>query len=97
APYTPSLHDALPICHNAVRTRNARLAAIHTFMRYVAQQEPTALALASRVLAIPNKRFHRPLLGFLSPQETETILQAPDPSTENRSEEHTSELQSLAY
>src|SRR5438552_14633733 len=37
--------------HNAVRTRNARLAAIHTFMRYVAQQEPTALALATRVLA----------------------------------------------
>jgi site-specific recombinase XerD len=66
---------------NTVRTRNARLAAIHAFMRYVAQQEPTALALSSRVLAIPYKRFDRPLLGYLSVQETQALLQAPDRST----------------
>jgi len=69
--------------HNTVRTRNARLAAIHAFMRYVAQQEPTALALSSRVLAIPHKRFDRPLLGFLSDQEIQAILQAPNPNTWN--------------
>jgi len=69
--------------HNCARTRNARLAAIHAFMRYVAQQEPTALALSSRVLAIPNKRFDRPLLGFLSVEETQAILQAPDQDSWN--------------
>ena len=42
------------------------LAALRAFMRYVAQQEPSALALASRVLAIPMKRFDRPLLLDLS-------------------------------
>jgi integrase/recombinase XerD len=66
---------------NTVRTRNARLAAIHTFMRYVAQQEPTALALSTRVLAIPSKRFDRPLLGYLSDPEMQSLLEAPDGST----------------
>lgn len=66
---------------NCVRTRNARLAAIHAFMRYVSEQEPTALALSTRVLAIPTKRFDRPLLGYLSQSEMQSLLDAPDPST----------------
>ena len=66
---------------NTVRTRNARLAAIQTFMRYVAQQEPTALVLSTRVLAIPNKRFDRPLLGYLSHSEMQSLLDAPDRNT----------------
>jgi integrase/recombinase XerD len=66
---------------NTVRTRNVRLAAIHSFMRYVAQQEPTALALSTRVLAIPNKRFDRPLLGYLSDPEMQSLLEAPDRNT----------------
>ncbi len=52
---------------NCVRTRNARLAAIRAFFEYVGAREPAALALAQRVLAIPQKRFNRPLLGHLSP------------------------------
>jgi integrase/recombinase XerD len=39
--------------HCQTRTRNARLAVIRAFMRYVAQQEPAALNLSHRVLAIP--------------------------------------------
>jgi integrase/recombinase XerD len=66
---------------NCARSRNARLAAIRSFMRYVCEQEPGALALAQRVLAIPQKRFERPLLGYLSLQEIKTIIQAPDPRT----------------
>jgi integrase/recombinase XerD len=66
---------------NTVRTRNVRLAAIHAFMRYVSQQEPTALALSTRVLAIPTKRFDRPLLGYLSQTEMQSLLNAPDRST----------------
>lgn len=64
-----------------VRTRNSRLAALRTFMRYVAQEEPAVLAVAQRVLAIPMKRFDRPLLGYLSRPELEAILAATDPTT----------------
>ena len=51
---------------NTIRTRNARLAAIHSFMRYAALRDPTSLPLTGRVLAIPAKRFDRPVLGYLS-------------------------------
>lgn len=57
-------------------SRNIRLAALRTFMRYVAQQEPSALALAQRALAIPMKRHDRQVLGFLTPPEVEAILAA---------------------
>ena len=53
---------------NSVRTRNARLAAIHSFMRYAALRDPTSLPITARVLAIPAKRFDRPVLGYLIPR-----------------------------
>jgi len=67
--------------HNGIRTRNARFAAIRSFMEYVAFQEPSALALAQSVLAIPMKRFEQPLVGFLSREHIEAILAAPDATT----------------
>ena len=67
--------------HNAVRSRNARLAAVRAFARYVAVQCPPALLLVQRILAIPMKRFDRPLLGFLSRGEVQALLTAPDPAT----------------
>lgn len=67
--------------HNSIRSRNARLAAIHSFMHYVALKEPGALALTQSVLAIPMKRFERPLIGFLSREQLQAILEAPDPTT----------------
>jgi len=63
------------------RTRNVRLAALRAFMRYVSQQAPDSLALASQVLAIPLKRFDRPLVQPLSVPEVAAILAATDPST----------------
>ena len=51
---------------NSIRTRNARLAAIHSFMRYAAVRDPVSLPVTARVLAIPAKRFDRPALGYLS-------------------------------
>jgi len=62
---------------NQIRTRNSRLAAVHSLMRYCAQQNPEALAVSARVLAIPSKRFERPLLGYLSLEELQAIVQAP--------------------
>ena len=63
---------------NAVRTRNARLAAVRAFVRYAAARDPTALPLVQRVLAVPRKRFDRPLLGHLTRAEIEAVLAAPD-------------------
>ena len=66
---------------NCPRTRNLRLTAIRSFMRYASLREPTALSVAQRVLAIPSKRFDRPALEFLSRQEIKALLDAPDRST----------------
>lgn len=67
--------------HNSIRSRNARFAAIRSFMHYVAFKEPSVLALTQSVLAIPMKRFERPLVGFLSREHLQAVLQAPNPAT----------------
>jgi integrase/recombinase XerD len=66
---------------NSPRTRNARLAAIRSFLRYASLREPASMAVVQRVLAIPMKRFDRRVLGFLSREEIEALLDAPDRST----------------
>lgn len=66
---------------NSVRTRNARLAAIHSFFRYVALQEPAHSATCQRVLAIPTKKFERKLVTSLTRAEQEALLAAPDRAT----------------
>jgi site-specific recombinase XerD len=66
---------------NSPRTRNLRLTAIRSFWRYASVRDPIALPVAQRVLAIPTKRFDRPVLGFLSREEIEALLAAPDPTT----------------
>jgi integrase/recombinase XerD len=66
---------------NSVRTRNARLAAIHLFMRDVAVRDPASLPITARVLDIPAKRFDRPVLGYLSRDQIVAILAAPDRNT----------------
>lgn len=67
--------------HNSIRSRNARFAAIRSFMQYVAIKEPSALGLTQSVLAIPMKRFEKPLIGFLSREHVHAILQAPSAAT----------------
>lgn len=66
---------------NTTRTRNARLAAIHSFMRYAAIRDPASLPVTGRVLAIPAKRFDRPMLGYLTRDQISAILAAPDRGT----------------
>ncbi|MDZ4755971.1 MAG: tyrosine-type recombinase/integrase [Phycisphaerae bacterium] len=67
--------------HNSARTRNARFAAIRSFMHYAGLKEPAALAVTQSVLAIPMKRFDRPLIGFLTREQIEAIIGAPDAKT----------------
>jgi integrase/recombinase XerD len=66
---------------NSARTRNSRLAALRSFVRYAASRDPTAWPLANRVLAIPAKRHARLLLGYLTRPEMEAVLSAPDAKT----------------
>ena len=65
---------------NSARTRNTRLAAIHSFFRYVALTEPAYALVCQRVLAMPSKRFVKRPLEFLNRAEFEALLAAPDPS-----------------
>ena len=66
---------------NCIRTRNARLAAIHSFFRYAAYQDPRAMAVAGRVLDIPLKRTTTPILGYLTPEEEDDLLGVVDLET----------------
>ena len=52
--------------HNSARTRNTRLAAIHSFFRYVSFQEPGCADLCRRILAIPSKRYERKPIEYLT-------------------------------
>jgi integrase/recombinase XerD len=66
---------------NSSRTRNARLAAIHSFFRYVALAEPAHALLCQQVLAMPTKRDQRKPIAFLDGPEITALLAAPDLAT----------------
>lgn len=66
---------------NTARTRNIRLAAIHSFFQYCALRHPEHAGLIQRVLAIPAKRFDRRIVTFLTPAELKALLQSPDRTT----------------
>lgn len=63
--------------HNCVRSRNARLAALRSFLKFAGHQDLSALPVVERALAIPLKRFERPLFGYLSPEEMLAVIDAP--------------------
>ena len=67
--------------HNTARTRNARLAAIRSLFRFAAFKHPEHAAVIERVLALPAKRFDRALITFLTREEVNALLAAPDRST----------------
>src|SRR5690349_21327264 len=66
---------------NSVRTRNARLAAIHSLFRYAALAHPEHAQSIARVLAIPPKRFDRALITYLAEPEVDALLTACDQTT----------------
>jgi site-specific recombinase XerD len=67
--------------HNSIRTRNARLAAIHSFFGYAAYENPEHADLIARNLAIRTKNSHTGALTFLTNAEANALLQAPDQGT----------------
>lgn len=63
------------------KTRNIRLTAVRAFFRFVAYAEPACSLQCQQVLAIPNKRHERPMVEFLTEEETAALVDAPDPTT----------------
>jgi integrase/recombinase XerD len=66
---------------NSTRTRNARLAAIHSLFRYAMLKHPEHAETMTRVLAIPPKRFDRALITYLTEPEIDALLAACDQTT----------------
>lgn len=66
---------------NGASTRNLRLAAIKTFMRYIEYQVPSALEQIGQIHAIPVKRHDQKLIRHLTMKEVRAILNAPDLTT----------------
>jgi hypothetical protein len=64
--------------HNSVRSRNARMAALRPFFRWVTLCEPGTLGQATRVLAIPDQRAERVAIGVLTRSEMDALLATPD-------------------
>jgi integrase/recombinase XerD len=73
---------------NSVRTRNARLAAIHSLFRYAALRHPEHAASIARVLAILPKRFERAIVSFLTEPEVEALLAAPNRTSSTGRRDH---------
>ena len=66
--------------HNSVRSRNARLAAMRSFLKFAAHRDVTSLHVIERALGVPMKRFERPMLGFLSRDEMLAVIGTPGSS-----------------
>lgn len=72
----------------SVRSRNNRLAAIRTFFRFVSLRDPTNLGMITRIMAIPNKRYEKNLVGFLSREEVKALIAAPDSTSWSGRRDH---------
>ncbi len=66
---------------NSPNTRNARLAAIKSFMRFIEFRVPALLNHTREILAIPTKKKDQPLVQHLSLSEIQAILNVPDTQT----------------
>jgi len=65
----------------SARTRNVRLAAIHSFFKYAAFHQPAQSAVIQRVLAMPSKRYDRAPIEFLDRSEVDALVAAVDQRT----------------
>jgi integrase/recombinase XerD len=73
---------------NSIRSRNARLAAIHSLFAYAALRHPEHAADIERVLAIPSKRGDQTIVTFLTDTETSALLTVPDRATRTGRRDH---------
>ena len=73
---------------NGSATRNARLAAIHSLFKYAAPRAPEHAAVISQVLAIPPRRRERAIVSYLTPEEADALIAAPDRKTWHGRRDH---------
>lgn len=66
--------------HNSVRSRNARLAALRSFLKFAAHRDVASLQVIECALGVPVKRFERPMFGYLSREEMLAVIGTPDDS-----------------
>jgi site-specific recombinase XerD len=67
--------------NNGIKTRNARLAAIHSFVKFLIMENPLLSAEMHGALSVPMKRASRKVLEYLNDQEMMAILESPDDVT----------------
>lgn len=67
--------------HNSISTRNQRLAAIHSFFRYLQIEVPSYIGQYQTILAIPFKKHENPSIKYLSASELKAIFQNIDTQT----------------
>lgn len=65
----------------SISTRNHRLAGIHAFYRYILTNSPEHLFVAQKILQIPMKKYEKPIVEHLSPDQVKLLLSAPNLST----------------
>jgi site-specific recombinase XerD len=65
----------------SISTRNQRLAALHSFFRYVQAEEPAGMFHFQKVTAIPIKRVKRTVVEYLTPEAMKLLLEQPDKHT----------------
>jgi integrase/recombinase XerD len=64
--------------HNSPRTRNARLASVNSFFRFLEYRLPSCLDQSRRIHAIPMKKTEEALIGYLTREEMQALLNAPE-------------------
>jgi site-specific recombinase XerD len=64
--------------HNCVRSRNARLAALRSFLKFAAHRDVSSMQVIERGLSIPVKRFESPMFGYLTREQMLAVIDAPD-------------------
>ena len=73
---------------NGSATRNARLAAIHSLFHYAALKAPEHAAVISQVLAIPPRRRERAIVSYLTAEQADALIAAPDRTTWHGRRDH---------
>ncbi len=62
----------------SISTRNQRLAAIHSFFKYVQIEDPAGLYHFQKIIAIPVKKASKPAVEHLTPEALQLLLNQPD-------------------
>jgi site-specific recombinase XerD len=62
---------------NSVRSRNLRLTALRTFLKFAARRDLSSFFIIEQALGVPMKRFERPMLGFMTREEMLAVIGQP--------------------